>query len=221
MVSKNSDGVFELTFGSERDINVTEKIIDLMNQPWFMNHHLIANQDDNYYRQLFEQGYGLFFWMRLDEVTNMRASDADFGILPIPKYEEAQDKYYSMVSRYITGLPSIPITLTGEKLDEVGLVLEALSAESYYTLIPEYIETSLKTKNSRDAESADMLDIIINNRVFDPMIIYNFGGFADNFQGLGAANNTDIASFLKSKQKVVDKMIKKTTEALEAADAEA
>ena len=66
-----------------------------------------------------------------------------------------------------------------------------------------------------------MLDIIINNRVFDPMIIYNFGGFADNFQGLGAANNTDIASFLKSKQKVVDKMIKKTTEALEAADAEA
>ena len=85
-------------------INVTEKIIDLMNQPWFMNHHLIANQDDNYYRQLFEQGYGLFFWMRLDEVTNMRASDADFGILPIPKYEEAQDKYYSMVSVSYTHL---------------------------------------------------------------------------------------------------------------------
>jgi len=186
-----------------------------------MNHHLIANQDDNYYRQLFEQGYGLFFWMRLDEVTNMRASDADFGILPIPKYEESQDKYYSMVSRYITGLPSIPITLTGEKLDEVGLVLEALSAESYYTLIPEYIETSLKTKNSRDAESADMLDIIINNRVFDPMLIYNFGGFADAFMDLGKNNNTDIASFIKGKQKLVDKMIKKTTEALEAADAEA
>ena len=66
-----------------------------------------------------------------------------------------------------------------------------------------------------------MLDIIINNRVFDPMLIYNFGGFADSFMDLGKNNNTDIASFLKSKQKVVDKMIKKTTEALEAADAEA
>ena len=52
------------------------------------------------------------------------------------------------------------------------------------------------------------------------MIIYNFGGFADNFQDLGKNNNTDIASFLKGKQKLVDKMIKKTTEALEAADAE-
>ena len=218
MVAKNSDGVFELTFGSERDINVTEKIIDLMNQPWFMNHHLIANQDDNYYRQLFEQGYGLFFWMRLDEVTNMRASDADFGILPIPKYEEAQDKYYSMVSRYITGLPSIPITLTGEKLDEVGLVLEALSAESYYTLIPEYIETSLKTKNSRDAESADMLDIIINNRVFDPMHIYNFGGFSSDYLGLGDTADKNIASWLKSKQKLVQKTIDRTVQNIEDAE---
>ncbi len=218
MVSKNSDGVFELTFGSERDLNVTEKIIDLMNQPWFMNHHLIANQDDNYYRQLFEQGYGLFFWMRLDEVTNMRASDADFGILPIPKYEEAQDKYYSMVSRYITGLPSIPITLTGEKLDEVGLVLEALSAESYYTLIPEYIETSLKTKNSRDAESADMLDIIINNRVFDPMHIYNFGSFSSDYLSLGDTADKNIASWLKSKQKLVQKTIDRTVQNIEDAE---
>ena len=126
-----------------------------------------------------------------------------------------------MVSQHSTGLLSVPITLTGDKLSEVGMVLEALAAESHYTLIPEYIETSLKTKNSRDAESADMLDIIINNRVFDPMLIYNFGGFADAFMDLGKNNNTDIASFIKGKQKLVDKMIKKTTEALEAADAEA
>ena len=200
LVTHDDTGAFALTFGSERDINAATKVVEMMNQKWFMNHHTISNTDDTYYRQLFESGHGLFFWMRLDDVTNA---------------------YYSMVSQHTTGLLSVPITLTGDKLSEVGMVLEALAAESHYTLIPEYIETSLKTKNSRDAESADMLDIIINNRVFDPMLIYNFGGFADNFQGLGAANNTDIASFLKSKQKVVDKMIKKTTEALEAADAEA
>ena len=221
LVTHDDTGAFALTFGSERDINAATKVVEMMNQKWFMNHHTISNTDDTYYRQLFESGHGLFFWMRLDDVTNMRAGEADFGIIPTPKYEESQDAYYSMVSQHTTGLMSVPITLTGDKLSEVGMVLEALAAESHYTLIPEYIETSLKTKNSRDAESADMLDIIINNRVFDPMIIYNFGGFADNFQGLGAANNTDIASFLKSKQKVVDKMIKKTTEALEAADAEA
>ena len=221
LVTHDETGAFALTFGSERDINAATKVVEMMNQKWFMNHHTISNTDDTYYRQLFESGHGLFFWMRLDDVTNMRAGEADFGIIPTPKYEESQDAYYSMVSQHTTGLMSVPITLTGDKLSEVGMVLEALAAESHYTLIPEYIETSLKTKNSRDAESADMLDIIINNRVFDPMLIYNFGGFADSFMELGKNNNTDIASFLKSKQKVVDKMIKKTTEALEAADAEA
>ena len=85
--------------------------------------------------------------MRLDDVTNMRAGEADFGIIPTPKYEESQDAYYSMVSQHTTGLLSVPITLTGDKLSEVGMVLEALAAESHYTLIPEYIETSLKIKD--------------------------------------------------------------------------
>lgn len=207
MVTKEDD-MFVFSFGTERDITSATRVVEFMNQPWFYNHHT-AGIDDDAYRVLFETGHGLIFWMRLDEVTNMRAGDADFGIIPTPKFEEAQDNYYSFVSQHTTGLMSLPITLVGDELNAVTTVLEAMAWESHYTLIPEYIESSLKTKHSRDAESADMLDIIINNRVFDPMIIYNFGGFADNFQMLGANNNTNLASFIKSTQKVVAKTIEK------------
>jgi hypothetical protein len=86
-----------------------------------------------------------------------------------------------MVSQHTTGLMSVPLVITGEKLSNLGIILEAMAAESHYELIPTYIEESLKTKYSRDAESGAMLDIIINNRVFDPMLIYNFGGFADTY----------------------------------------
>ena len=106
--------------------------------------------------------------------------------------------------------------IAGDQLDEVGLVLEALAAESHYTLIPEYIELSLKTKHARDQESGEMLDIIINNRIFDPMTIYNFGGYGDKFQGYGANNTTDIASDVQKQSKVIvktiDKMVKKLLE---------
>lgn len=217
--TRDENGAFIFSYGSERDIDVTTATIKLMNQPWFMNHHKISNTDDIYYRQLFETGHGLFFWMRLDEVTNMRAGEADFGIIPTPKYDEAQEKYYSMVSQHTTGLLSIPITVSGEALDEVGLILEALAAESHYTLIPEYIETSLKTKNSRDAESADMLDIIISNRVFDPMNIYNFSSFTGSYAGLANSSNADVASFIARQTKTVTKMHEKTTEALAKAAA--
>ena len=207
MVTKDADDIFQFTFGSERSVTAAERVVNLMNQSWFLNHHRIANTDDTYYTQLFETGHGLFFWMRLDEVTNMRAGDTDFGIIPTPKYEASQDNYYSMVSQHTTGLMSIPLVITGEKLSNLGIVLEAMAAESHYELIPTYIEESLKTKYSRDAESGAMLDIIINNRVFDPMLIYNFGGFADTFQGWGGANNTQIASTLAKSQKAVQKLL--------------
>lgn len=215
LCTKDENGLFTFSFGSERDINVAVKVVNLMNQVWFMNHHLISNTDDAYYTQLFETGHGMFFWMRLDEVTNMRNGDTEFGILPTPKYEEAQELYYSFVSQHTTGILSIPLTVSGDALDELGIVLEALAAESHYTLIPEYIESSLKTKYSRDAESGGMLDIIINNRIFDPMFIYNWGGYADTFQNYGSNNTTDIASSLAKSQKVVNKLLDKFIQSMQ------
>ncbi len=212
MITKDENDLFVFSFGGERSITAAERVVNLMNQSWFLNHHLIANTDDTYYTQLFETGHGLFFWMRLDEVTNMRAGDTDFGIIPTPKYEASQDNYYSMVSQHTTGLMSIPLVIAGDKLSNLGIVLEAMAAESHYELIPTYIEESLKTKYSRDAESAEMLDIIINNRVFDPMIIYNFGGFANTFQGWGPNNNTNIASSLATSQKAVQKLLERFIE---------
>ena len=217
-ITKNENDEFVFTFGTERDVDVISKGIDIVNSVWYFNHHAWKDQSDILYRQIFETGHGLFFWMRLDDVTNMRAGDADFGIIPIPKYEEAQDKYYSLVSQHTTGLMSIPITCAGDELSMVGMVLEALAAESHYTLIPEYIETSLKTKNSRDAESADMLDIILNNRVFDPMNVYSFANFGDAIMDAADANNKDMASLIKSKEKLVNKSIEKVLKAVSAVE---
>ena len=217
-ITKNENDEFVFTFGTERDVDVISKGIDIVNSVWYFNHHAWKDQSDILYRQIFETGHGLFFWMRLDDVTNMRAGDADFGIIPIPKYEEAQDKYYSLVSQHTTGLMSIPITCAGDELSEVGMVLEALAAESHYTLIPEYIETSLKTKNSRDAESADMLDIILNNRVFDPMNVYSFANFGDAIMDAADANNKDMASLIKSREKLVNKSIEKVLKAVSAVE---
>ncbi len=215
LVTRGSDDNYVFSYGTERDITATDTVVSIMNQPWFFNHHLAKNTDDIYYRQLFESGHGMFFWMRLDEVTNMREGDADFGIIPVPKLEESQDTYYSMVSQHTTGLLSIPKTVGGEKLEEVGLILEAMAAGSHYELIPAYIEASLKTKHSRDAESADMLDIIINNRIFDPMLIYNFGDFASTFMQFGAKNNTAVASSIESNRDKVEAAIAKLAESMD------
>ena len=208
--TKDENGTLGFSFGTERDFDICTKIVDMMNQPYFWNDHIRTKAGGNREMHLlFSEGNGTFIWQRLSGITNLRESDVDFGVLPTPKFDESQEKYYSMVSRHSCGLMSVPISITGEKLDELGIVLEALAAESHYTLIPEYIETSLKTKHSRDAESGEMIDIIINNRVYDPIYIYNIGQFSDAFLVLGDTDNPNLATLAKSKSKMIGKQLDK------------
>ena len=207
MVSKNDDDEFIFSFGTENDINACMDLLDeIFAADWFFNHHM-EGIDDAAYTKMFESGHGLFFWMRLDEVTNMRGSETNFGILPIPKYTEEQENYHSTVSQHTTGLISIPMSTAGDDLSMVGMILEAMSAHSYYGLQPEYVEVSLKTRYARDDESEISLDIILNSRVFDPGVIFGFAKFADEFQSMYAGGHRNIASFYETRQSAVEEAI--------------
>jgi len=205
--TKTEDNGIAFTYGTEQEIDYTQKVMDFMATDWFFNGHLDGDTSNTGSDIRFSNNEGLFLWIKLGSITNMRELEGEFGILPTPKASEEQADYYSMVSRHHTGLLSIPTTASGEKLEQLGIILEALAAESHYTVIPAYIETSLKTKHARDVESADMLDIIINSRIYDPVYIYDFGDFADQFLCMGEPGLDNIASFLKSKEKLMNKMI--------------
>ena len=205
--TRQEDGGIAFTYGSEAEVDYTQKIMDFMATEFFFNGHLDTSTKGSDVR--FSNDEALFLWIKLGSITNMRSLEGEFGVLPTPKANEDQENYYSMVSRHHTGLLSIPTTQYGEKLEQLGIILEALAAESHYTVIPAYIETSLKTKHARDAESADMLDIIISSRIYDPVYLYNFGAFADNFLCMGETGLDNIASFLKARQKMMSKTIEK------------
>ena len=211
-VVKDEDGLFTFNFGSEEDhILATEDLLDyIMTADFFFNHHT-AGIDDDEYTELFTSGGGLFFWMRLDEVTNMRGSETNFGILPIPKYLEIQDNYHSTVSQHTTGLLSVPLSTAGTDLEMVGMVLEAMSAHSHYDLQNEYIEISLKGRYARDNESEEMLDIILGNRVFDPALVFGFGDFANGYQNL-ASGTGNITSVLAGNEELTIKAIEEFNE---------
>lgn len=183
----------------------------------FYNHHTgtqdLKKTDDNEYRDLFSDGHGLFFWSRMDEVTTLRSMETDFGILPTPKYDEAQEEYISFVSQHITGLMSIPNTASD--LARTGVILEALAAESYYTLTPAYYDVTLKSKASRDDESAEMLDIIFSNRVYDPGEYFDFGGIVSSLNSVCENSSKGIVSEYEKKASAIGKALNKWVEAIE------
>lgn len=120
----------------------------------------LADGSDATIVQMFQDNRVLFFPQTLSFSRDFRAMETDFGILPFPLYDENQANYYSAV-RNAMSLIGIPVTVSSP--DDCGLIMEALAAESYKTVIPAYYDVSLKVKNTRDDESGEMLDIIRDN----------------------------------------------------------
>jgi len=146
----------------------------------------------------FMEGRVLFSNAGMNRVTLFRSMEIDFGILPSPKLDEAQANYYNTVTHHSATSFIIPVTLAGDALARVGAITDALAAESKYTLIPAYYETQLKTKLTRDDDSAEMMDLIFANRRFDLGLIYGFGDIAGIFGTAMTQNNANIASKLES-----------------------
>ncbi len=109
--------------------------------------------------------------------THYVNADFDVGILPIPKYDTAQEEY-----AHVNWGNNI-IVPTGIKNPRmVGQVLEMMA---YYsrTHVPEvYYNDVLQLRASDAPDDRDMVELIYNTVVFDPGIAYC--GYADGSMGM-------------------------------------
>ncbi len=137
----------------------------------------------------FIEGRELFYMCGLINSASFRVMEDEFGILPIPKYYDTQDRYYHTVSVGNASCMSIPEGTTN--VEEVGLIVSAIARESKLLVTPAYYDVQLKYRDSRDDESGEMLDLIFSTRTFDIANAYNWGGIRDQYTSL---SQSDIAS---------------------------
>ena len=112
----------------------------------------------------------MFLDGNIKTLDRMRDMKSDFGIIPWPKFDESDEKYYTNVD---AGCNLIGVPVSVSDPDRVSVILEALCAEGGKSVMPQYYEVALQTKYSRDDESVQMLDIIRDGRVFDIGYFYN------------------------------------------------
>ena len=209
----NENGIPELTIGTEVNVEKLMKIFDTMRDHTYSIDTLFkvgggvtsyANTD------ILADGRCLFAAIPSHNVTELRAMEVDFGIIPYPKWNEAQDNYtpYTVGSYH----PVLSVPKTNDDLDNTGIILEAMSYEGMKTLVPAFYESLLKTKTARDEESAEMIDFIFGNLSYDIGNMYNFGGILGEF-GYNMSTNmrANIVSTIEKGsgkwQKAIDSMI--------------
>ncbi len=170
--TKDEDDLPIPAFGQPRTLEVAQKITDILYQADYF-WHLSKTSDPSGASPIFREDRALFYTDAIFRAQGLNDMETDFGIMPVPKYDENQKNYGHSVSIHFSSVITVPKTNTS--LDRTSIIIEALSAESHYSVIPEYYDVYVKIRNTRDEEAMEMLDLIFSSRVYDMGEFFQFG----------------------------------------------
>ncbi len=152
----------------------------------------------------------LFATMEIEALSSKRVRNmrSDYGILPIPMFDEEQDGYHTS-SYGIFSVWAIPTTTAETELSSA--VLEYMSFYSYKYVSPTYYNDLLNGQYTRDLDTSKMLDIITGNFKMDFGTIFNFS--LNKIQQntfrymLNEEKTTNIQRYWKQNHKLFDKRL--------------
>lgn len=105
-------------------------------------------------------------WFEFGEA--MRATSVNYGVLPMPKFDEEQENYRTNFVGHVSAL-ALCSDIVADRLPIVTSTCELMAAESYRKVLPSYYGKVLKGMYSKDMPDAEMYDLVIDT------IVINFG----------------------------------------------
>lgn len=205
----NDDGTFEITFFNEKTVTALEKAIALSYDEIGSFRNNSGNWRD--VPAAFAEGKIAMTQLYFGETTESLGEMEDtYGILPLPKFDEAQEGYYTNAWDQFSVF-GIPLTISDADKDVTGIIFEALCAESYKTVFPAYYDQALKSRYSAEPATAEIIDLIMAGRKLEFTFQFgeNLSSLPYMFRQMLASNSTDVASTYKTKQKALNKVMEK------------
>ncbi len=192
ITGKDKDDHPTLTAYSDRSVTNMNKVAEFTQDKAAT---LVAENTEGgcgFTNEHFGQGKALFIYGGMWLITKYRGYDVNFGVVPAPKLDAEQDRYYSTHSNGNCTAYSVPTT--AKDLSRTGTIMESMAEVSKFILTPAYTEVALKGKYIRDEESAEMLDYILFQRTYDLGMIFNWGNMFGNIISISFNPGQDFAS---------------------------
>ncbi|MCL2816731.1 MAG: hypothetical protein FWD23_19195, partial [Oscillospiraceae bacterium] len=179
-------------FMNEKTSSIFDKFTGIFYRPELFCSWSKAGSNNERSRVMFANNQGLFNWNEFHSIPNLREMETDFGILPMPLYDDRQERYYHSVNPHVAQMMSIPIT--NPEAEKTGAVVQHMSAVSKNILTPAYYDISLKGKHARDEESIMTMDLIFGTMTYDPGYMNNWGNLAQFTLNMVDSYKSDLAS---------------------------
>lgn len=206
----NGDLQISDTFGSETVINSIDKINSLL---WDSIDGIYT--DSVLHQKAFRDEQLLFMMDRARVSFKVLAANENchYTIVPCPKYDEQQERYYTVMGNPFT-LYAIPIDSTDPT--RASAVMECFASESYRTTTPAVFEITLKLKYAQDDITGQMYDMIRQNVSFDIGRIFSSDLIGQSlFRNTISGNRNSWASDVKMNTKPLTKKLEQLTKAFQ------
>lgn len=210
-IVENDGSTLTFNINNEQGISMLEKIYKIMtDNTIYFNRMQPEKITPTQSAEMFANGQTLFMMRPLQTLYDLRAFKCDFEILPMPKFSENQTEYCSPVNTYSATCLCVP---KGTKdYGRTSVILEALCAESHYEVMPVLYDVVLDVKLANSPESAEVLDTVFENRIYDIGMMWNIGNVRNK---ITEANPATVASTLKSMERVALTNIKNLLKQME------
>jgi len=202
LTTRNAEGYPTLALNTEKMITIVEKYYAMVNSPdTWMDAYSSTSYATSEYRNILIEGRSFFTELDIGGLYSyLREIEFDFGILPLPKFDETQKQHQIFCG---AGLIGVPVNTADP--ERSGAVAEALAFYSYELLRPAFFDVVLENKSVRDEDSYEMITLMHENKTFD---------FGFNFDATGQCYNmlkvvvidkksTDFASHYASVEKSI------------------
>ncbi len=201
MIVLNEDYTITQTVAEEKYLNFIGKMTKLFNESAGSYLAVSSAKDDRVER--FVRGNLLFSPMMALDLTggDLRDFKDDFGVLPPPKYTAEQQEYHTIVSPRV---PGMLILRSAQNTEMIGAVVDAMSAYSHENVLPLYVNEALELRGTRDPDSVEMLQLVLDARVVDFGYLYDAGIWMDRMRNL-VKNDAWIGSAVAYIEERLDK----------------
>ena len=206
IATQQPDHTYKLDYYDEKLVSIVERLYNMYYETDFVH----FDPTSHAYISWFSDGNCLFANGLIEmAVNNLREAEFDYGIIPYPKWDAAQEDYYTSVDG---GHEGLAILKSISDPEFAGTISEALCAESWKRVVPAYYDVALKFKGTRDERSIEMLDAIVQSRVFDFGYVYGGWGCVFWIQYMMEQKSKDITSYYEknfaSYEKTMEKVFK-------------
>ncbi len=218
-VIKNDKDLPELAIDKEYHIRAFEAVHEIMTDK------TVTAVREDYYAwddpecdivvDQFYSGKALFMMNTISAVNTekMRRADIRYGILPMPKFDTAQENYATTVDPY--SFACISIVGSCPDTDFVTFALEAMAYVGEKKVTPEYYNRTLENKRfPDDDDSPEILEIIFSNRLVDISVAFNWNDCIQYYNNIMWAGG-DVVSYVEKVRSAFDSAMQETIDFFE------